>query len=132
MSLRVWLRWSLFLPASVIALTVVYAVVSFLNMLSVSFVGPKTQLFMSLVLASGASAYSFVWVGAKVAPSRRPTVAIVLAVLYGFLAAFVLSAKALVHLYSVSWLEALCVTIPGIIGAVLASVSLRADSSCDG
>lgn len=123
MKWSVWLRWLLVLPASLVAMTIVYTVVSFMNMLQIGFMGPAQQAFMALIMASGASAYAFVWAGVKCAPGQRRVVAIVLAVAYGFIAAFVLSAKVFMDVYTVSWAEALCVAVPGSVGAIAACLS---------
>jgi hypothetical protein len=116
-----WLRWLLFFPGGLLALTVVYAAVLIGNSLfEIGFKLPFIE-YIYVVIAAGASAYSFVWCGAKIAPNHHFNISIIMTVIYGFFAGFVVVSKLFMgNNTSVTWFEALAMAIAGIIGAISA------------
>jgi hypothetical protein len=111
-----WLRWMLFLPAAIIALSAVYPLVIIAAEISdqSGFAGTRLGRMMFVAFASAYSAYAFVWVGAKVAPRERLLVSIVLTLVYGVTAGFVLAAHLMMGSGAeVTGFEVACVLLVG-------------------
>jgi hypothetical protein len=123
MELPNWIRWLLFLPASLVALFVVYTGVILLNKILYAglgfmpFIRPFINYFL-IIIASAASAYAFVRFGAKVAPNYKYKVSIILTVIYFLLAVLIIISKIIMgDNVPVSWFEAIPVLIAGLIAA---------------
>jgi len=116
-----WLRWILFFPGGLLALTAVYSAVLVGNRLFYEGFRLPFIEYVFIVVAAGASAYSFVWSGAKIAPNHHFRVSVIMTVIYGFFAGFVVVSKLFMgNNTSVSWFEAFAMTAAGIIGAISA------------
>jgi len=119
-----WLRWIIFFPGGLFALTVIYSAVLIGSRLFYKFYegfGLPFIEYVVVLFAAGASAYSFVWFGAKIAPNQRFKVSLILTVIYGSLAGFVFVWKLFKGSNtSISWFEVFAVTIVGIASAISA------------
>lgn len=92
------LRWLLFLPLAFAALFLVYPLTFLLSSIFDDGFGffsffPKIKEYLLIIFASIYSAYSFVWIGGKVAPNNQFIVSIYLAVIYGVVTGFSFAAE---------------------------------------
>lgn len=102
-----WLRWLLFLPASVVAMLLAYPIVLILN----EFATPEymkgflTDIFLK-ILATAWSTAAFIWVGATIVPRHKLIISVILAVIYAFLLGAAFVAKLILgQASSTSWLD---------------------------
>jgi hypothetical protein len=117
-----WLRWILFLPAGLVAFSLVYPIIMIVNCLFSwgEFESYLGQLFL-LALAGGWSGFVFVWIGAKIAPREQLLISIILALILALITGFLLIARmSLGDVSSVSWAELLISAVAGFIGAIAA------------
>lgn len=111
---QVWVRWILFFPLAIFAYALVYPVMIFIQYITNTFMFVPIPMIFVQIVAIGASAAAFVFVGAKVAPKAHFTVSIVLFSLHFLKTLLVLvSTIALGEDASVSLTEALISLIVG-------------------
>lgn len=102
-----------------LVLGVVYAAVMMGESIIIGFKLPLAE-YGVVIMAVVASAYSFVWTGAKIAPSHHYKVSILMTVIYGIMSGSVIAWKIFGgNNTSISWFEAIATTI-GIISAIIA------------
>lgn len=111
-----WLRWILFLPASILALLISYPLIIFLN--RITMIGFLEGFFVDIMILFVAGLWSsigFILVGSIVAPKSNFPVSIILSVLYAFMMGFSLYSKFILgDTSSVSWLELIINSITGL------------------
>jgi hypothetical protein len=118
-----WLRWILLLPLSMLAHVISYPIMFLvstygLNQYTVGIYFIIAN-FLTQVMAGFGSAVVFIWVGAKVAPTQKFVVSIVLAVIYFIYICGIIYYK---YLYSerfvYTWFQLSIVAISGILACI--------------
>lgn len=110
-----WLRWTLFLPASFLAMLVVFPIVGVISRETTRLYTGANNIFdktITLTLANLASYVSFIYVGAVIAPKKQFIISIIMGIILSSFLAIMVFAK-LLSLTSVTWLEVINCAVTG-------------------
>lgn len=122
-------RWILFLPVAIIASTLVYPIVSLLNLLFVPFEDSTPIFTIATFFAAGvAGSFTFIWVGTAIAPGHKFAVAVTLSILNIAAGIFVFSYRFFENnSSSFIWHEAWTTALAAVVIGVYAIVKFSSD-----
>ncbi len=124
-----FIRWVIFLPVSLIAFNIIYlGIILVSHIISLAFNSSYIE-HLFIIIASGASAYFFVWCGAMIVPKYHFNISIVMTILYILMALFAIYSYSYLENPPITFHEVLSVSLIGTLFAMGACFNMNKNNN---